>query len=382
MIEKYLPEVCKIQYGFPFDSSQFSTDEGMPLIRIRDVVRGYSETFTTEKYKEEYVVHQNDLLVGMDGEFNIAKWGKTPALLNQRVCRLIPFPEEIDKNYLFYFMPSALKRIEEKTPFVTVKHLSAKELNKIVVTLPPLDEQRRIAAVLDKVTDLFAQRRAQLEKLDLLVKSRFVEMFGDLTNPNCPYKKYKLVDVCADSDDIKCGPFGTQLSKQEYQDHGVALWEIPQINSYFSTPPTHFLTQEKAAQLNAFSIIPGDIVMSRKGNVGRCALFPSHFDNGIMHSDVLRIRVDKQRVNPCFMMYQLHFSRAVQHQIEVVSTGAIMAGVNVTKLKNIVIHLPDLDQQESFCSFVQKKDMLKNSINESLKYLGILKQSLMQQYFE
>ena len=147
-MEKFLPEICTIQYGFPFDSAKFSTSEGMPLIRIRDVVRGYSETFTTEEYKEEYIVNKDDLLISMDGEFNIAKWGETPALLNQRVCRLLP-KSEVDKNYLFYFMPSALKRIEEKTPFVTVKHLSAKELNKVKVPLPSLEEQHRIAALLD-----------------------------------------------------------------------------------------------------------------------------------------------------------------------------------------------------------------------------------------
>ena len=76
-MKKFLPEVCTIQYGFPFDSAKFSDSEGIPLIRIRDVVRGYSETFTTEEYKDEFLVHENDLLVGMDGEFNIAKWGKT-----------------------------------------------------------------------------------------------------------------------------------------------------------------------------------------------------------------------------------------------------------------------------------------------------------------
>ena len=196
-MEKFLPEICTIQYGFPFDSAKFSTSEGMPLIRIRDVVRGYSETFTTEEYKEEYIVSKDDLLIGMDGEFNIAKWGETPALLNQRVCRLFP-TSEVDKNYLFYFMPSALKRIEEKTPFVTVKHLSAKELNKVKVPLPPLDEQRRIAAVLDKVSDLIAKRREQLDKLDELVKARFVEMFGDETEfdrwPSCTIGD--VADIC------------------------------------------------------------------------------------------------------------------------------------------------------------------------------------------
>ena len=106
-----LVDVCAIQYGFPFDSSKFSDSEGMPLIRIRDVTRGYSETYTTESYKDDYVVKENDLLIGMDGEFNIAKWGKSPALLNQRVCRLFP-KANIDRDYLYYFMPIALKKIE------------------------------------------------------------------------------------------------------------------------------------------------------------------------------------------------------------------------------------------------------------------------------
>ena len=176
-MKKFLPEVCTIQYGFPFDSAKFSDSEGIPLIRIRDVVRGYSETFTTEEYKDEFLVHENDLLVGMDGEFNIAKWGKTPALLNQRVCRLMP-KTNIDNGYLFYFMPTALKKIEEKTPFVTVKHLSAKELNKVEIPILPFDEQKKIATVLDKVSDLISLRKQQLAKLDKLVKARFVEMFA------------------------------------------------------------------------------------------------------------------------------------------------------------------------------------------------------------
>lgn len=121
--------------------------------------------------------------------------------------------------------------------------------------------------------------------------------------------------------------------------------------------------------------------MSRKGNVGRCALFPDNFDSGIIHSDVLRIRVDKQQVNPCFMMYQLHFSGAVQRQIEVVSSGAIMAGVNVTKLKHIEIHLPDFDLQQQFAHFVGEVDRVKYSINNSLEKLETLKKALIQQYF-
>lgn len=379
-MKKLLPEVCTIQYGFPFDSAKFSDSNGMPLIRIRDVVRGYSETYTTEEYKSEYIVHENDLLIGMDGEFNIAKWGKTPALLNQRVCRLAP-KDSIDKDYLFYFMPIALKRIEEKTPFVTVKHLSAKELNKIEIPVLSLEEQRKIAEMLSKVDELIAFREQQLAKLDELVKARFVEMFGDLVAPQCEYPELKLVDICADADDIKCGPFGTQLNRDEYKAKGVAVWEIPQINSGFSEMPTHFITEEKAVILNAYSIEPGDIAMSRKGNVGKCGLFPENLKKGIIHSDVLRIRVDKRKVDSCFMMYQLHFSEAVKRQIEMVSSGAIMAGINVTKLKQIKVRIPELENQRMFAAFVERVDQQKQTIQQSLEKLELLKKALMQEYF-
>ncbi len=379
-MKKLLPEVCTIQYGFPFDSAKFSDSNGMPLIRIRDVVRGYSETYTTEEYKSEYIVHENDLLIGMDGEFNIAKWGKTPALLNQRVCRLAP-KDSIDKDYLFYFMPIALKRIEEKTPFVTVKHLSAKELNKIEIPVLSLEEQRKIAETLSKVDELIAFREQQLAKLDELVKARFVEMFGDLVAPQCEYPELKLVDICADADDIKCGPFGTQLNRDEYKAKGVAVWEIPQINSGFSEMPTHFITEEKAVILNAYSIEPGDIAMSRKGNVGKCGLFPENLKKGIIHSDVLRIRVDKRKVDSCFMMYQLHFSEAVKRQIEMVSSGAIMAGINVTKLKQIKVRIPELENQRMFAAFVERVDQQKQRVQKSLEKLELMKKALMQEYF-
>lgn len=379
-MKKLLPEVCTIQYGFPFDSAKFSDSNGTPLIRIRDVVRGYSETYTTEEYKSEYIVHENDLLIGMDGEFNIAKWGKTPALLNQRVCRLAP-KDSIDKDYLFYFMPIALKRIEEKTPFVTVKHLSAKELNKIEIPVLSLEEQRKIAETLSKVDELIAFREQQLAKLDELVKARFVEMFGDLVAPQCEYPELKLVDICADADDIKCGPFGTQLNRDEYKAKGVAVWEIPQINSGFSEMPTHFITEEKAVILNAYSIEPGDIAMSRKGNVGKCGLFPENLKKGIIHSDVLRIRVDKRKVDSCFMMYQLHFSEAVKRQIEMVSSGAIMAGINVTKLKQIKVRIPELENQRMFAAFVERVDQQKQRVQKSLEKLELMKKALMQEYF-
>lgn len=376
-----LTELCDILYGFAFDSAGFTEDSTYPpLVRIRDVKRGYSETNYSGDYQEQYVIHAGDLLIGMDGEFNIARWKSRDALLNQRVCK-ISAKEGTEEEYLRFALSRALREIENRTAFVTVKHLSAKELNKLELQVPSLSEQNRIAITLRRIEQLIDLRNEELKKLDELIRARFVEMFGDLADPACKWEKCRLVDACSNSDDIKCGPFGTQLGKDEYTEEGVSVWEIPQINSEFKTLPTHFVTEEKAAALNAYSIIPGDIAMSRKGNVGRCAVFPATFENGIIHSDVLRIRLDKAKVLPEFMMRQLHYSGDIQHQIELVSSGAIMAGINVTKLKQIYVYLPPIDLQGKFVEFIAQVDKSKAVIQKSLEEAQLLFDSLMQQYF-
>ena len=270
--------------------------------------------------------------------------------------------DRLDRQYLLHYLKSdmMLSFIKEYATGSVRDNLKLADLGKFPINLRPVEEQRQIATTLDKIDDLIAKRRQQLDKLDELVKSRFIEMFGDLADPACDWPQSKLTEVCADPDDIKCGPFGTQLNKAEYRHEGVALWEIPQINAQFRVEPTHYLDFDKAAELDAYSIIPGDIAMSRKGNVGQCAVFPCDYMPGIIHSDVLRIRVDSGKMVPIFMMYQLHYSGTVKRQIEQVSSGAIMAGINVTKLKSIMVHLPPLELQEQFADFVTQIDKSKS----------------------
>ena len=161
-----LGEVVEVLSGFAFKSEQFNTDgRGLPLVRIRDVLPGRSETFYDGPYQQPYIVSDGDLLVGMDGEFNAAKWSGGPALLNQRVCKISTISNKLDQDYLFHLLPLELKVIEGHTAFVTVKHLSAKDIKAIQVLLPPLDEQRRIAAILDQADALRRKRREALSFL-------------------------------------------------------------------------------------------------------------------------------------------------------------------------------------------------------------------------
>ena len=289
--------------------------------------------------------------------------------------------DKINNRYLYWFLKGNKEFLNSLGRGATFKEISKAIISEIEIDVPDLDKQAVVVTNLENINKIIALRKQELFVLDNLIKARFVETFGDLANPKCIWKKCKLIEACADKDDIKCGPFGTQLSKDEYTDTGVAVWEIPQINSAFVMKPVHFLTEEKAEELNAYTIISGDIAMSRKGNVGKCAVFPDDYPDGIIHSDVLRIRVDNKKVNSIFMMCQLHYSREVTRQIEMVSSGAIMAGINVTKLKQIYVHFPPMELQDEFANFVHQVDKSKVVVQKALDETQLLFDSLMQQYF-
>ena len=329
---------------------------------IKDKVTHISEE-CHEKLKRSQLKDGDILfsIAGAIGRVAIVTEEMLPANTNQALAIIRISDEEVYLPYIKLILTSPIvkEQFEKKKQGVAQLNLSLKDINEISIPLPNREKQIELTKLFEKVAGVIAKRNKEIKSLDDLIKARFVELFGDLASPKCKWKAEKLVDVCVNPDDIKCGPFGTQLNKDEYVDSGVAVWEIPQINSLFLTTPTHYLTEEKARQLDAYSIKPGDIAMSRKGNVGKCAVFPSSLAEGIIHSDVLRIRVDDSRVFPMFMMHQLHYSGAVQHQIELVSSGAIMAGINVTKLKQIFVHIPPMELQNQFTTFVQQVDKSK-----------------------
>lgn len=379
-MKKLLPEVCTIQYGFPFDSAKFSDSNGMPLIRIRDVVRGYSETYTTEAYKSEYIVHENDLLIGMDGEFNIAKWGKTPALLNQRVCRLAP-KDSIDKDYLFYFMPVALKRIEEKTPFVTVKHLSAKELNKIEIPVLSLEEQRKIAETLSKVDELIAFREQQLAKLDELVKARFVEMFGDPINNPMKWIVSKIEDIAAqEKNALKAGPFGSALKKEFYVRSGYKIYGQEQVICGDASFGDYYIDEEKYKELKNCAVQAGDILISLVGTYGKTLIMPDNYEAGIINPRLMKITLNKNKVTPIYFKYYFE-SNALKASMDANTHGGTMGILNLGIIRQMKIQVPPLSLQNQFAAFVEHVDQQKQTVQQSLEKLELMKKALMQEYF-
>lgn len=148
-----LKRISKVLYGYPLNSSLFNAENGRIVVRIRDVLQARSSTYTTEDVPNEYILHKGDMLIGMDGNFNVNFWNTDGAILNQRVCKITANSSYYSQKFLFYAIPYFLNKIEESVSFSTVKHLSDKHLTEMIVPLPPLNEQSRIVA---KVEELFS----------------------------------------------------------------------------------------------------------------------------------------------------------------------------------------------------------------------------------
>lgn len=138
----------RVQAGYPFDSERFDNSQGIPLIRIRDITSGHTETFYNGDYPEEYVVHNNDLLVGMDGDFNVRWWQGGEAVLNQRCCRIFA-QKGLILRYFYFLLPFYLKQVNELAYSTTVKHLANGDIGNADICLPPQNEQTAIVAYLD-----------------------------------------------------------------------------------------------------------------------------------------------------------------------------------------------------------------------------------------
>lgn len=343
-----LGTLVKITSGFAFKSNLFNTDKkGLPLIRIRDVVRGYSDTYYDGEYKAEYLIQKGDALIGMDGEFNLALWNSGKALLNQRVCKIQSIDERLDQNYLIRFLPKALKDIEDRTPFVTVKHLSMKDINNIQIPLPPLAEQRRIASILDQADELRQKRQQAIEKLDQLLQATFIDMFGD------PVSNSKGWEVLKWRDALKI--INGKNQKAVLDQNGIfPICGSGGVMGYAN----EWLTPAKS------------VIIGRKGNINKPILM---FENFWNVDTAFGLVPNKDVLNADYLFWFCHF-----FNFEQLNKTVTIPSLTKSDLLNIDIPTPPLDKQLCFSNICDQTRILKSKME--LKDLNLFS-SLQNQAF-
>lgn len=201
----------KILSGYAFDSTLFNKEKnGLPLIRVRDVNSGFTGLYYSGEYNPAYLINKGDVLVSLDGDFKCIVWKGEKALLNQRVCKLIPNENKLHKGFLFYVLPQKLQQIHKNTDYTTVKHLSVKSIENIAIPFPSISDQIKIVEILNKADIVKEQRRKNISVLGELTKSVFWNMFGALNGKQT--RLTEVIEVNPPKSEIQNIPKQTEVS--------------------------------------------------------------------------------------------------------------------------------------------------------------------------
>ncbi|EFG5351539.1 restriction endonuclease [Escherichia coli] len=362
--------------GCAFPSSGFNRNNGVPLIRIRDILSGKNETYYEGSYDLKYLIKKGDLLVGMDGDFNREYWKGTDALLNQRVCKITPNPETLDKNFLYHFLQKELDKIHATTDVVTVKHLSVKKIQDIKIRLPSLKEQKRIAAILDKA-DAIRQKREQAIKLaDDFLRAKFLEMFGTPANNIHRFPKGTIRDLV---DSVNYGTSAkASIDSGEYPI--LRMGNITYQGRWDFTDLKYLDLSVK--EKDKYLVKEGDLLFNRTNSkelVGKTAVYEE--DRPMAFAGYL-IRVRPNSIgNNYYISGYLNSIHGKITLMNMCKSIVGMANINAQELQNIEILIPPKHLQDEYEIIYKKIKKGLSIYDKSAMQLQLLASNLSNKYF-
>ena len=278
-------------------------------------------------------------------------------------------------KYLFYYMSTI------KTDTQLHKRYWISKYSNIEIPLPPLETQQKIADVLDRAGALIKKRKAQIEKLDLLIKSQFIEMFGDpVTNPKI-WTKQKIKNISEGGKySIKGGPFGSVLKKEYYTNRGYKIYGQEQVINGDPNYGDYYISETKFKELESCAVKTGDILISLVGTYGKLLIIPEKHQAGIINPRLMKISLNQSLVIPTYFKYYF-VSQAMISVMEEISRGGTMDILNVGHIKDLEIPIPPLFLQTKFVDFVNQIETQKSLLQQSLEKLELNYKSLMQKCF-
>lgn len=352
-------------------------ESGLPIIRIQDLTGNtYNLGFYNGDYPMKIEINNGDILISWSASLGVYVWNKEKALLNQHIFKVVFNKVDIDKKYFVYAVRQKLVEMERKTHGATMKHITKKDFDTTLIPYPPIEEQTRISEVLDKIEGLIEARKQEQELLDISVKSRFVEMFGNPVLNEKGWRTKPLLDMgnCKNGMNFHyddCGVEINCLGVGDFKDLSVIddTKQLPTV-SLNEMPSEEYLLKDN------------DIVFVRSnGNkelVGRSiAVYPGNVATTFSGFCIRYRKYDDEVIIP----YLLRVLKTDSIRRKMAGRGANIQNLNQQILGTLIVPIPPLELQNQFADFVQQVDKSKSAIQKSLDELEILKKSLMQKYF-
>ena len=345
---------------------KIKTDEYHPIGKYQiidqgqEAVAGYSDL--------EDGVFENVPAIVFGDHTRIVKYVDQPFFLGADGVKVLRSRfKDANYRYLYY----ALKSV--KIPN-TGYNRHFKWLKEAKIYYPNSEEQSKIVLILDEISSVIEHRQRQLQKLDELVKARFVEMFGDPVSNPYGYDKVALSDLA----DIKIGPFGSLLHKEDYIEGGHPLLNPSHfVDGKISPDDKLTISDDNYEELSAYQLKIGDVVMGRRGEMGRCAVVPK--DGFLCGTGSIIIRT-KGEVTPDYIQKIISFP-SFKKIIEDMAVGQTMPNLNVPIVSRFQIIKPPMEVQDRYYKLVAQVTKSKVAVQKALDETQLLFDSLMQQYF-
>ena len=373
MIEqKRLGDIATYINGFAFKPEDRGT-VGLPIIRIQDLTgNAYDLGFYAGNYPERIEINDGDVLISWSASLGVYVWDKGKALLNQHIFKVVFDKCEVNREYFVYAVRYKLKEMESKTHGATMKHIVKKDFDNTLIPFPTLEEQENIANLLDKISTIILVRQQQLQKLDELVKARFVEMFGD-----DKYSKMPLINLITEGAGLSYGI--VQPGDSGTGDMGV-LRPVDMVNGEISTHSIKYIDRSIGASFKKTELVGDELLITVRGTTGVTALTDSRFKNMNVTRGIADIRYDRRKINPIYLNAFLNTDESQQY-IQEHTRGATLQQINLSDLRVHMIPVPPIELQEKLADFIQQVDKSKVAVQKSLDEAQLLFDSLMQQYF-
>lgn len=373
-----IEEVCSFINGYAFDSNKY-VQNGIQVIRITNVQKGYISDTDKKFYKEEkelerYKLIEDDLLISLTGNVGrvgVIKSENLPAYLNQRVsCVRIKNNNLLNKRFLFNFLNSDSfeKTCIKNSKGIAQKNISTVWLREIKIPLPPMEEQKKIAARLDAVSDLLAKQKQLLSEQDNLIQSTFYDMFLKQN-----FSKRKIVDFV--ETDVK------NAKKIFNKNNFIKYIDISSIdnNSNIITGYTHIEFCDAPSRAQQV-VKKNDILVSTvRPNLKNIALIKFNDNNLVASSGFCVLRA--KNIEPVFLLYNVLSQDFTEKMVSAV-TGANYPAIKNSDILNYKIPVPPLELQEKFAAVAEQIESEKSKIKSAIAETQTLFNALMSEYFE
>lgn len=335
-----LAELCRITMGqAPTGDSYNERGDGLPLIAGAGDFDGEALAPTKFTTKPGKISKAGDIVLSIRASIGAKVWADGEYCLGRGVAGLRPGPL-LDDRYLWHWLTRYERDLASKGRGATFLQVNKTDIGEMPIALPPLPEQRRVAAILDDADALRAQRRQVLTHLDALTASIFTEMFGE--EPASTTVEEIAVQM-------RTGPFGSQLLHSEFVDDGIAVLGLDNVvANKFRWAERRFITSAKYAQLKRYTVHPGDVLISIMGTTGRCVVVPDNIPTAINTKHICAITPDSTRLHPVFLRAAFLWHPESRAHLLRQTKGSIMDGLNMGIIKAMPVPVPPLSSQREF----------------------------------